>query len=84
MLQASASEGLVQGPYVASRAGFEPATLWSKGIDSTKGYGSVEIESTIYDADELRYGLPIVSYVTFVKSKRAFALNIRTASRNDI
>ena len=35
-LQATASEGLAQGPvYVAARAGFEHATLRSKGIDST-------------------------------------------------
>ena len=34
-LQATASEGLAQGPYVAARAGFEPTTLRSKGIDST-------------------------------------------------
>ena len=24
-----------QGPYVATRAGVEPTTLWAKGIDST-------------------------------------------------
>ena len=34
-LQATASQGLAQGPYVAARAGFEPGTLLSKGIDST-------------------------------------------------
>ena len=34
-LKASVSEGLAQGPYVAPRAGFEPATLRTKGIDST-------------------------------------------------
>ena len=34
-LQAIASEGFGQGPYVATRAGFEPATLRLKGIDST-------------------------------------------------
>ena len=34
-LQASVSEGLAQGPYVAARAGFEPEILLSKGIDST-------------------------------------------------
>src|SRR6218665_3879652 len=34
-LEATASEGLAQGPYVVARAGFEPLTLWSKGIDST-------------------------------------------------
>ena len=28
-LQATASEGLAQGPYVVTRAGFEPATLKS-------------------------------------------------------
>ena len=34
-LQATASEGLAQGPYVAASAGFEPVSLRSKGIDST-------------------------------------------------
>ena len=34
-LQATASEGLAQGSYVAVRAGFEPVTLHSKFIDST-------------------------------------------------
>ena len=33
--QATASEGLAQGPYVATRAGFEPTTLRTKGNDST-------------------------------------------------
>ena len=33
--QATANEGLAQGPYVAARAGFEPATLRSKGDEST-------------------------------------------------
>ena len=33
---ATVSEGLAQGPYVAARAGFEPTTLRTKGIDSTK------------------------------------------------
>ena len=33
--QATAREGLAQGPYVAARAGFEPATLWMKGFEST-------------------------------------------------
>ena len=35
VLQASASEGLAQGLYVAARAGFEPTTLRSRGIEST-------------------------------------------------
>ena len=35
--QASASERLPQGPYMymAARAGFEPATFWTKGAEST-------------------------------------------------
>ena len=33
--QATASEGLAQGPYVAARARVEPMTLWVKGVDST-------------------------------------------------
>ena len=33
--QATASEGLTQGPYVAARAGYEPTTLRSIAIDST-------------------------------------------------
>jgi len=32
---ATASEGLAQGPYVAARAGFELATLRTKGVEST-------------------------------------------------
>src|SRR6218665_1993388 len=35
-LQETASEGLVQGPYVAARARFEPMTLRSKGNDSNQ------------------------------------------------
>jgi len=33
--QATASEGLAHGPYVAGRAGFEPVTLQTKGVKST-------------------------------------------------
>src|SRR6218665_2400971 len=33
--QATASKGLVQGPYVGARAGFEPATFRTKGAEST-------------------------------------------------
>ena len=33
--QATASEALAPGPYVAATAGFEPTTLQSNGIDST-------------------------------------------------
>jgi len=29
------SEGLAQGPYVAARAGVEPMTLRTKGVDAT-------------------------------------------------
>ena len=34
-LHATVSEGLAQSAYVAARAGFEPTTLRSKGIEST-------------------------------------------------
>jgi len=33
--QATASEGLAKGPYVASRTGFEPTILQTKGGEST-------------------------------------------------
>ena len=33
--QATASEGLAQGPYWAARAKFESVTLWTKGAEST-------------------------------------------------
>ena len=33
--QATVSEGLAQGPYVTVRAEFKPATLWTKGVEST-------------------------------------------------
>jgi len=33
--QATVSEGLAQGPYVAARAGFKPVTLRMKGVEST-------------------------------------------------
>ena len=32
--EATATEGLAQGPYVAARTGFEPMTLWTKGEES--------------------------------------------------
>ena len=34
--QATVSEGLAKGPYVAARAGVKPMTRWTKGVDSTK------------------------------------------------
>jgi len=34
--QATVSEGLAQGPYVASRAGVEPMRLRTKGVNSVK------------------------------------------------
>ena len=33
--QATVSGGLAQGPYVVARAGVEPMTLRTKGVDST-------------------------------------------------
>ena len=40
MLQATASEGLAKGPYVAARVGFEPATLRTQWAESTTGLDS--------------------------------------------
>ncbi len=34
-LQATTSEGLAQGPYVAARVGFEPATFRTQGTKPT-------------------------------------------------
>ena len=34
-LQAPVSEGLAQGPYVATRVGFEPANLRTEGTEHT-------------------------------------------------
>ena len=34
-LQATVIEGLAQGPYMAARVGFEPATLWAQGTELT-------------------------------------------------
>src|SRR6218665_1696316 len=57
-LQATASEGLAQGPYVAARAGLELATLQSKGIDSSNApprpkinLGKVIFEITAFHSD---------------------------------
>jgi len=33
--QATVSKELAQGPYVAASAGFEPMTLWTRGVEST-------------------------------------------------
>jgi len=41
--QATASEGLAQGPYVAARAGVEPTTLQTIGIDSTMSHHAPQI-----------------------------------------
>ena len=34
--QATVSEGVAQAPFVAARAGIEPMTFLTKGVDSTK------------------------------------------------
>ena len=35
VIQATTSEGLAEGPYVAARVGFEPVTLQIQGIELT-------------------------------------------------
>src|SRR6218665_1805310 len=60
-LQATASDGLVQGPYVAARVRFEPATLRSKIIDSTNAppHPTMLLKGNImltkYNANESNY-----------------------------
>ena len=46
-LQATVSEGLAQGPYVAARAGFEPTTLQSKAMNSTNAAAHLTNYSSI-------------------------------------
>ena len=36
-IQATVNEGLAQGPYMAARVGFEPATLRTEGAELTTG-----------------------------------------------
>ena len=42
--QATVSEGRAQGPYVAARAGVEPMTLRTKGVDSTNAPPTPQID----------------------------------------
>ena len=47
VLQATVSEGLAHGPYLAARAGFETAPLQSKGIDSTNAPPQTGIQTYV-------------------------------------
>src|SRR6218665_1246787 len=47
VLQATVSEGLAHGPYLAARAGFEPAPLRSKDIDSTNAPPQTGIQTYV-------------------------------------
>src|SRR6218665_2114541 len=46
--QATASEGLAQGPYMAARAGVKPMTLRTKHVDSTNAPHTPHIYTVIY------------------------------------
>src|SRR6218665_469584 len=46
-LQATVSDGLAQGPYVAIRPGFEPTTLQSKAMNSTNAAAHLTNYSSI-------------------------------------
>ena len=47
--QAIASGELAQGPYVAAKAGFEPATLWTKGVDATMRHHAQQTQTRTTD-----------------------------------
>src|SRR6218665_996871 len=63
--QATVSEGLAQGPYVAARAGLEPTTLRSKGVDSTSAprrpdsLGLHLIKIKIYETSRVIHRTPL-------------------------
>ena len=61
--QATASEGLEQGPNVAVRAGMKPAILRSQGIESTKEPPRPYMIATVYSGTE-SYNTP--AYVFYV------------------
>src|SRR6218665_74664 len=66
-LQVTVSQGLAQGPYKAARAGFEPTTLQSQGIDSTNVPPTPH--DLIYDGRSLLLSeMNLVSSVLYVSS----------------
>ena len=50
--QATVSEGLAQGPFMAARVGFEPSTLRPTGIDSTNEPTELEVHRTEVDIQD--------------------------------
>ena len=82
--QATASEGLVQGPYVVAWAGYEPATLWTKGVESTnepprptimlfifRFLGSDDHATFFPNRDRQRVAYEILAKTVYGKKKRA-------------
>ena len=51
--QATGSEGLAQGPYVAAREGFKPATLRTKEVESTNAAPRPAAKLSISNSTEL-------------------------------
>jgi len=49
--QATVSEGLAQGPYVAARAGFEPTTIRSTGILLRYCQFLIHVHVRLHDAE---------------------------------
>ena len=70
---ATVSEGLAQGSCMASRAGFEPTTLRSKGIDSTNAQPRPTKSRTDFMTASPKKGIINVSFI------HAFILNIYIA-----
>ena len=76
--QATMSEGLAQGPYVAARAGVKPMTLRTKGVDSTKAPPRPTIScrnrkckptSTLRLIDYPEYAIQNVENISMTRSK---------------
>src|SRR6218665_3656226 len=61
-LQATASEGLAQGPYMVVRAGFKPMTLRSKGVVSANAPPCPIIQLKLLIVHVLKFRLLLICY----------------------
>ena len=84
--QATVSEGLAQGPYMAARAEVEPMTLRTKGVDSTNvpymPHISLQFHYTLAKAHQ--QSLPAVPNSILVQSLRLSSLTFFCSTSNSI
>ena len=52
--QATVSEGLAQGPYVAARAGIEPMTLRTKDVNFTNAPSRLTRDRTLVESTDFK------------------------------